>query len=200
MFELILGQIANYRPVISRNTFVKNSTSMGSIWSAIRLHFGFEATERISLIFQKSTSSTANDLRIFTKDLSLLQDNLLRSTAYNTMEISSLKMKDWPPLWKNLLYILFPPTRGQAPDCPRGWLLLHVRLFRWSFYTESCASRCGPPRSRNLNHFMARRLHRTRTPTRSLSKLTPCLGAPLRHSSGTPSNHFRTVAPSWNYF
>ena len=48
MSELILGQIANYRPVISRNTFVKNSTSMGSIWSAIPLYFGFETTERIS--------------------------------------------------------------------------------------------------------------------------------------------------------
>ena len=44
MLELMPGQIANYCPVISRNTIVKNSTSMGSIWYAIRLHFGFEAT------------------------------------------------------------------------------------------------------------------------------------------------------------
>ena len=44
MLELMLGQMANYCPIISRNTIVENSTSMGSIWSAIRLHFGFEAT------------------------------------------------------------------------------------------------------------------------------------------------------------
>ena len=44
MLELMLGQIANYCPVISRNIIAKNSTWMGSIWSAIRLHFGFEAT------------------------------------------------------------------------------------------------------------------------------------------------------------
>ena len=31
---------------------------------------------------------------------------------------------------------------------------------------------------------------------RSPSRLTPCLGAPLRHSSGPPSNYFRAVAPS----
>ena len=44
MLELMLGQIANYCPIISRNTIVKNSTLLGSIWLPIRLHFGFEAT------------------------------------------------------------------------------------------------------------------------------------------------------------
>ena len=33
--ELMLGQIANFVPIISRNTIVKNSTSMNSIWQAI---------------------------------------------------------------------------------------------------------------------------------------------------------------------
>ena len=32
MLEFMFGQIANYRPVISRNTIVKNSTLLGSIW------------------------------------------------------------------------------------------------------------------------------------------------------------------------
>ena len=39
--ELMLGQIANFCPVISRNTIVKNSTSVKSIWQAIRAHYGF---------------------------------------------------------------------------------------------------------------------------------------------------------------
>lgn len=42
--ELMLGQIANYCPIISRSTIVKNSTSINSIWQAIRLHFGFQST------------------------------------------------------------------------------------------------------------------------------------------------------------
>ena len=42
--ELMLGQIANYCPIISRNTIVKNSTSLDSIWQAIRLHFGLQST------------------------------------------------------------------------------------------------------------------------------------------------------------
>ena len=42
--QLMLGQIANFCPIISRNTIVKNSTPMSSIWQAIRLHFGFQTS------------------------------------------------------------------------------------------------------------------------------------------------------------
>ena len=44
LLELMLGQIANFCPVVSRNTIVKNSTSLDSIWQAIRLHSGFQST------------------------------------------------------------------------------------------------------------------------------------------------------------
>ena len=42
--ELMLGQIANYCPIISRNSIVKNSTSLDCIWQTIRLHFGLQST------------------------------------------------------------------------------------------------------------------------------------------------------------
>ena len=42
--ELMIGQVANYCPVIARNTIVKNSTSMRAIWQAIRAHYGFQST------------------------------------------------------------------------------------------------------------------------------------------------------------
>ena len=41
---LMLGQIANYATIISRNTIVKNSTSLNSIWVIIREHYGFQTT------------------------------------------------------------------------------------------------------------------------------------------------------------
>lgn len=44
MLELMLGQIANYCPVISRNAIVRNSTSTSQIWQTIRLHYGFKST------------------------------------------------------------------------------------------------------------------------------------------------------------
>ena len=40
MLHLMLGQIANYCPVISRNSIVKTSTSIESTWQCIRLHLG----------------------------------------------------------------------------------------------------------------------------------------------------------------
>ena len=49
--DLMLGQIANYCPVISCNSIVKNSTSMSSIWQAIRLHYGFQSTRAHLLDF-----------------------------------------------------------------------------------------------------------------------------------------------------
>ena len=42
--ELMLGQIASYAPIINRNYIVKNSTSLDSVWQAIRLHYGFQST------------------------------------------------------------------------------------------------------------------------------------------------------------
>ncbi len=42
--DLMLGQIANFCPIISRNTIVKNSTSVANVWQSIRLHYGFQST------------------------------------------------------------------------------------------------------------------------------------------------------------
>ena len=42
--ELMLGQIANFCPVISRSSIVKNSTSISSVWQAIRAHYSFQST------------------------------------------------------------------------------------------------------------------------------------------------------------
>ena len=41
---MMLAQIANYCAVITRNTIIKNSTSITSIWQSIRAHFGFQST------------------------------------------------------------------------------------------------------------------------------------------------------------
>ena len=41
--ELMPGQIANYCPVISRNTTDKNSTSVDNIWQSICTHYGFQS-------------------------------------------------------------------------------------------------------------------------------------------------------------
>ena len=42
--ELMLGQIANFCPIISQNSIVKNLTSLKDIWQRIRKHFGFQSS------------------------------------------------------------------------------------------------------------------------------------------------------------
>lgn len=42
--ELMLGEIANFCPVMSRNTIRKNSTSINNIWQSIQTHKGFQST------------------------------------------------------------------------------------------------------------------------------------------------------------
>ena len=42
--RLMLGQIANFATIISRNQIVLYSTSLSSIWSKIREHYGFQCT------------------------------------------------------------------------------------------------------------------------------------------------------------
>ncbi len=42
--DLMLGQIANYATIISRNQITKSSTSLNDIWNKIREHFGFHQT------------------------------------------------------------------------------------------------------------------------------------------------------------
>ena len=78
--ELLLGQIANYCPVISRNTIVKNSTSLTTIWQAIRAHFGFQSTGAHFLDFNDihlEPDERPEDL--YQRLVSFGEDNLLKS-------------------------------------------------------------------------------------------------------------------------
>ena len=42
--ELMLEQIANFAPVVSRRSIVNDSTSLAYVWQALRLHYGFHST------------------------------------------------------------------------------------------------------------------------------------------------------------
>ena len=77
--ELMLGQIANYCPVISRNTIIKASTSMVSIWQAIRLHYGFQTSGSHFLDFNNiKLESDERPEDLYQRLVSFIEDNLLR--------------------------------------------------------------------------------------------------------------------------
>ena len=78
--ELMLGQIANFCPVISRYTIVKNSTSNSCIWQSIRLHYGFQSTGAHFIDFNSinlEPGERPEDL--FQRLQSFVEDNLLRA-------------------------------------------------------------------------------------------------------------------------
>ncbi len=80
--ELMLGQIANYCPVIARNSIVKNSTSIKAIWQVIRAHYGFQSTGAHFLDFNNirlEPDERPEDL--YQRLLSFIDDNLLKANG-----------------------------------------------------------------------------------------------------------------------
>ena len=77
--EIMLGQIANFCPILSRNTIVKNSTSLSQIWQAIRLHYGFQSSGGhlidFSYIHLKSDERPED---LYQRLVAFIEDNLLR--------------------------------------------------------------------------------------------------------------------------
>ena len=76
--ELMLGQIANFCPIISRNTIINKSTSLKSIWQEIRLHYGFQSSG--SQILDLSEIHLGPDEKpedLFQRMMAFIEDNLL---------------------------------------------------------------------------------------------------------------------------
>lgn len=79
ILEMMLGQIANYCPVISRSSIL-NATSLPQIWQMIRLHYGFQSSGAhfIDLAFiQLEADESPEDL--YQRLMAFVEDNLLRS-------------------------------------------------------------------------------------------------------------------------
>ena len=80
--DLLLGQIANLCPVISRNSIVKGSTSVNDIWHKIRQQYGFQTSgahflDLASIRLQQEGRS--EDL--FQCLCAFYEDNLLTTTS-----------------------------------------------------------------------------------------------------------------------
>lgn len=74
----MLGQIANFGSVISRNSIVKNSTSLNDIWQRLRQHYGFQSAGSQFLdlaAIQLLPDERPEDL--FQRLMAFFEDNLL---------------------------------------------------------------------------------------------------------------------------
>ena len=80
--EMMLGMIANYCPVIARNSIVKSSTSLSSIWQLIRQHYGFQSSGAHFLdlaSIQLQPNERPEDL--YQRLMAFFEDNLLTTQS-----------------------------------------------------------------------------------------------------------------------
>ena len=78
--ELMLGQIATFCPVISKNTIVKNSTSITGIWQAICQHYWLQSCGSHLLDFadlKLEPDERPKDL--YQRIMAFVEDNLLKN-------------------------------------------------------------------------------------------------------------------------
>ena len=81
-FEMMLGQIANFAPIISRNTIVGNSTSVTAVWQAIRQHYGLQSTgSRFLDLANIKLQSEQRPEDLYQCLMSFVDDNLLTTAS-----------------------------------------------------------------------------------------------------------------------
>ena len=80
ILELMLLRISGFAPVLSRQTVVKNSTSLGSIWKALQLYYGVEnccdstiSPSQLSALHQPSYRSCSEPFQTVPPTLETLQ-------------------------------------------------------------------------------------------------------------------------------
>ena len=119
--ELMLGQIANFSPVISCSSIVKNSTSIRSVWQAIRAHYGVQSTSarfldfsNIKLEVDEHPKDLFQCLMTFTEDNLLVANGLITHQGVHVTSDEELTptLENMVVLtWLKLLYSDLPyPT------------------------------------------------------------------------------------------
>ena len=107
--NLMLGQIANYATIISRNSIIKGSTSLNDIWEQIRLHYGFQTTGSRFLDLssvRQLPGERPEDL--YQRIVSFIDDNLLTTDGSLTHHSVAVTMdEEISPSLENVVVLLW---------------------------------------------------------------------------------------------
>jgi hypothetical protein len=205
--ELLLGQVANYCPIISHIALVRNSTCMGDIWQTIRLHYGFQATgahfldlaqftleseERPEDLYQRIVAFVEDNLLVSGSPIShhgepLTEDEELTPTLENFIVLTWLRLIhiDLPKLIKQR-YGTELRSRTLASIKPEISLALDSLLNELSTSDEAQVMRAGFNQPRpNRSEFNRRDTARSHAVTR-----TPQKGCALCLEAKRPSQHY----------
>ena len=117
--EMMLGQIANYCPIISRNTIVKKSTSLASIWQTIRLHFGFQNTGgQVCDFVDIKLEPEEKPEDLYQRLVAFMEDNLLtKEGSIKHHDKSPEEDEELSPSLENLLVLTW--LKLIHPDLPK---------------------------------------------------------------------------------
>ena len=114
----MLGQIANYCPIISRSTLVKNSTSLEFIWQTIRQHFGFQVTGAQFIDFSDihlTADERPEDL--YQRLMAFVEDSLLRANGLTHHGENVPEDEELTPTLENFVVLTW--LRLIHPSLPR---------------------------------------------------------------------------------
>lgn len=117
-WELMFGQIANYCPVISRNTVLKNSTSIQSVWNMIHEHFGFQITGAHFLDFANlHLEADKHPEDLFQRLMAFVEDTLLHAYSLSHHGDLTTEDKELTPTLENFIVLTW--LRLIHPESPK---------------------------------------------------------------------------------
>ena len=107
--NMMLGQIANFATVISRNQIVKNSTSLGDIWAKIREHYGFHITgSRFLDLANIRLEMNERSEDLYQRLLTFFDDNLLTTdSALTHHSVQITANEEVTPSLENVIVLLW---------------------------------------------------------------------------------------------
>ena len=115
--ELMLGQIANYCPVISQNTLVKNSTSIQSVWNMTRAHFGFQITGALFVDFANlHLEADERPEGLYQRLMAFVEDALLRANSLSHHGEATTEDEELTPILENFIVLTW--LKLIHPDLP----------------------------------------------------------------------------------
>ena len=116
--ELCLGQIANFAPIIYRDTIEKESISIDSIWKAIKLHYGFQTSGGNFIDFVNIKHSPPERAEtLFQRMLTFIGNNLLSPNSGILHKGRAVaEEEDITPTIENLIVLLW--LRELHPNLP----------------------------------------------------------------------------------
>ncbi len=200
ILEMMLGQIANFCPVIARNTIIHHCTSLNNIWQTIRLHYGFQSSGAHFLdLADIHMEADERPEDLYQRLISFFDDNLLcKNDKIHHHGVPPADDEEITPTVENFIVLLWLQLIHK--DLPKT-----VQQRYGTELREKTLASIKPEISKSLNHMLTlirssedarvlrtatdqTRFSRSRFAPKSTTRRTPV--CPLCKQAGRADMHF----------